>query len=293
MHTGSVPSYFIYGEPPRPLDVGFLHVETVLARHEIHHGKVAAHLHDHMGQVTFWTAGKGRYRIEDQAWDFASPAVSFIPSGVVHGFEIEDGTDALVVSAADDVLRSVASSTILALDAPIIIPAGGDSELWARLAATLREIESEYRSSYPGREKTLIALLAIALTLIARLSAGSAKADMPPADTSLAFAFRKLVDEKFREPWLVEDYVRALATTPHLLDKAARALFARTPSQLIAERQILEAKRLLLFTIRPVEDVAYELGFKDPAYFSRFFRRHCGEPPGTWRKSETGRRTTQ
>jgi len=91
-------------------------------------------------------------------------------------------------------------------------------------------------------------------------------------------------------PRPLEDYAQDLATTPHLLLKAVRAAFAKTPYQLVIERQVVEAKRLLLFTIRPVADIAYELGFRDPAYFSRFFRRHCGKPPGAWRTQETDRR---
>ncbi|MEO5805056.1 helix-turn-helix domain-containing protein, partial [Devosia sp.] len=49
-----------------------------------------------------------------------------------------------------------------------------------------------------------------------------------------------------------------------------------------------EAKRLLQFTIRPVEDIAFEIGFKDPSYFSRFFRRRCGTAPKHWRSLHGG-----
>ena len=59
MSQNSIPDFFVYGEPVRPLDVGFLHVETVLARGSIHHGQVAAHKHPQMGQITYWTGGSG------------------------------------------------------------------------------------------------------------------------------------------------------------------------------------------------------------------------------------------
>ncbi|MNL85110.1 Transcriptional activator NphR [compost metagenome] len=54
--------------------------------------------------------------------------------------------------------------------------------------------------------------------------------------------------------------------------------------ELILERRLLEAKRLLMFTIRSVEDIGREIGFDDPAYFSRFFRRRMGEAPAVWRR---------
>ena len=56
----------------------------------------------------------------------------------------------------------------------------------------------------------------------------------------------------------------------------------------IDERRLLEAKRLLLFTVRSVEHVSYEVGFRDPAYFSRFFRSRAGTPPGEWRHMQGG-----
>ena len=79
-------------------------------------------------------------------------------------------------------------------------------------------------------------------------------------------------------------YVELLATTAHLLDRAARETFGQTVKGMVLERRLLEAKRLLVFTVRPVEDIGRELGFEDPAYFSRFFRNRVGEAPAVWRR---------
>ena len=78
--------------------------------------------------------------------------------------------------------------------------------------------------------------------------------------------------------------MEAIGTTPHLLSKAVRAAYGATPKALIEQRRLVEAKRLLLFTVRSVEDVGYEVGFRDPAYFSRVFRSATGQPPGLWRQ---------
>ena len=58
--------------------------------------------------------------------------------------------------------------------------------------------------------------------------------------------------------------------------------------QAVNERRLVEAKRLLLFTIRTVEDIAYETGFNDPAYFSRFFSHAVGMAPSDWRRERGG-----
>lgn len=65
---------------------------------------------------------------------------------------------------------------------------------------------------------------------------------------------------------------------------ACRAVAGTTPGQLIADRIILEAKRALRYSDLPVSDVAYGLGFHDPAYFSRYFLRATGSTPSAFRR---------
>jgi len=278
-----VPSFFVYGEPDRPLEVGFMHVETVMARKSVHLGHVNAHKHDRMGQITFWTKGHGGYFIEETRLDFFAPAVSFVPSGVVHGFTVEPAeTDAIVVSIADGALLPMQAQTILPLDIPTMVTGSGDNPLWQRLASLMDHLADEYREGRPGMEKALAALAAVALTDIARLAQESPAA-MKAGPAALATDFRRLVDRHFRDNWPVERYMEALGTTPHLLAKACRAAFGLSVKEFITERRMLEAKRLLLFTVRSVEDIAYEVGLDDAAYFSRFFKSRMGLPPGEWR----------
>jgi AraC family transcriptional activator of pobA len=285
MSQNSIPDFFVYGEPVRPLDVGFLHVETVLARSNIHLGQVAAHKHPQMGQITYWTSGSGTYRIEDRSWDFSAPAVSFVPSTVVHGFSIEPGTDAIVVSVADDALAAIAGHSLLPLDRPVFADGLPQHAAWTRLAAVLEMIAAEYAEAQAGNDKILQALIGVTLSHIARLSPETKNATAS-SDASLALGLRRLVDTHFRDSWPVDRYVEALATTPHLLDNAAHAVLGTGVKRVVSERRLLEAKRLLLFTVRTVEDIAYEIGFDDPAYFSRFFRERVGEAPAAWRRKQ-------
>jgi AraC family transcriptional activator of pobA len=280
----NIPSFFVYGEPDRPLDVGFIHVETVMARKNVHLGQVDAHKHDRMAQITFWTKGRGRYFVEESVLDFSSPAVSFIPSGVVHGFEVEPTeTDAIVVSIADGALTPIQALTLLPLDLPVIVTDDAANPLWQRISHVMSRMSDEYREGRPGMEKMLASLAAATLTDIARLSH-----ERPSVSRSgrlaLSTELRRLVDRHFHENWAIEAYVRTLGTTPHLLAKACREAFGLSVKEFVNERRLLEAKRLLLFTVRSVEDIAYEIGLKDAAYFSRFFKSQVGRPPSEWRE---------
>lgn len=281
-----VPAFFVYGEPTRALDVGFLHVETVMERKSLHFGRVSPHKHPQMGQVTYWFSGEGRYRIEDRTWNFSAPAISFVPSNVVHGFDVDEQSDAIVVSISDDLLRAMAPQVDLALDTPVLISGQADAPGWGKIGTLLDMVAEEYRNGGGSSERMLASLLAAALSLMARLGGNVGFAAESPT-VALGLALRRSIDRHYREDWSVGRYVENLATTPHLLDKAARTVFGQSVKDMVQERRLLEAKRLLRFTIRPVEDIGREIGFEDPAYFSRFFRRHMDVSPSDWRRQNS------
>ncbi|MEK1932821.1 MAG: hypothetical protein AAAC47_24220, partial [Pararhizobium sp.] len=163
--ANTIPSFFVYGEAERPLEIRFLHVETVMARAKMHLGQVEAHKHDSMAQITFWTGGKGSYFIEDQRLDFSGNAVSFVPSGVVHGFSVDPLiSDAIVLSLADSALPSIASQTLLALDRPVTLAGHGPAMHWDRLGRMMRLSAEEYFDGMAGMDRIISSLTAAALT---------------------------------------------------------------------------------------------------------------------------------
>ncbi|RUM06124.1 helix-turn-helix domain-containing protein [Rhizobium chutanense] len=278
-----VPNFFVYGEPSRSLEVGFLHVETVMERKTAHFGHVSPHKHPMMGQITYWFEGGGSYRIEDGTWNFSAPAVSFVPSSVVHGFDVAEQSDAIVVSVSDDMLKTIAPQVALDLDVPTFLTGEPADPVWAKLGTLLDMIAEDYREQGAEGERVLCGLICVVLSLMGRIS-GRVALPSTSATVSLGLALRRLIDLHYRKDWPVGAYVDLLATTPHLLDKAAREVFGLSVKELTLERRLLEAKRLLMFTVRSVEDIGREIGFEDPAYFSRFFRKRTGEAPATWRR---------
>jgi AraC family transcriptional activator of pobA len=95
--------------------------------------------------------------------------------------------------------------------------------------------------------------------------------------------FQGLVERDFARRHRVSDYASALGLTPGHLNALCRTQLRQTASACIHGRQVLEAKRLLLYSDLTVAEVADRLGFGDPAYFSRFFRREAGSAPAAYR----------
>ncbi|MCB8836291.1 helix-turn-helix domain-containing protein [Aurantimonas sp. VKM B-3413] len=283
--SASIPEFHIYGEPARDLGVGFLHVEKVRDRNAIHRGEVGAHMHEQMGQITYWTCGSGCYRIEDGSLDFSAPAVSFVPSGVAHGFSIAPDADAIVISISNALLSSLSELTTLPLGLPHLVTGTKDPAAWLRLDQTIAAICEEQQVNGRADDRLMPLLLAAALTYLGRLSNSRQLRHLTPA-VRLASELRAAIDRHYHEALTVDDYVGRLNTTRYQLERAAKQVLGQSIKEAVLNRRLIETKRLLLFTIRSVEEIAYETGFSDPAYFSRFFTKRVGRSPAAWRRDE-------
>jgi AraC-like DNA-binding protein len=96
--------------------------------------------------------------------------------------------------------------------------------------------------------------------------------------------FRLAVEKHFRTITSVSAYAKSLHVTADHLGAVVRDQTGRTPGDIIRERLLLEAKRLLIYTSMNISEIAYALNFEDPAYFSRFFRRLVDRAPGDFRE---------
>jgi AraC family transcriptional activator of pobA len=131
------------------------------------------------------------------------------------------------------------------------------------------------------------ALLSKALVHLARAGNGGAD-ELPPAsdrDSSRIEHLVELVDAHFREHRPVGFFAERLGLSPTHLNRLARRHLGESVQALIDRRLAGEARRALVFTIEPAKAIAFGLGFSDPAYFNRFFRKRTGMTPGRFRAS--------
>lgn len=280
-----IPNFHVYGEPDRALDIGFVHVETVSTRGVINQGRARPHKHERMGQITFWTSGGGRYFYEEEILHFSAPAMAFVPSLVVHGFEVDPGSDAIVISLANDALASMAAFGRFDVQTPAMAIDTTADPVWPRLHQIMEIALATYRTGGPAAQGVIGALAAAMLTEFESLRRADGSA--ASGDNSLASALRRQVDLHFRKEWPVERYAALLDVSPWTLAQACKRAFGLPVKELVSNRRLLEAKRLLAFTVRPVQDIAAEIGMEDPAYFSRFFQARMGEPPSRWRRQQS------
>jgi AraC family transcriptional regulator, transcriptional activator of pobA len=106
----------------------------------------------------------------------------------------------------------------------------------------------------------------------------------PDQDLDFFRDFSRLVEIHFRDKHSVADYAELLAMAPKTLSNKFHKLNLTQPNEIIKDRIILEAKRLLTYSSMSVKEIAYDLGYEDPAYFNRLFASRAGDTPVTFRK---------
>lgn len=95
--------------------------------------------------------------------------------------------------------------------------------------------------------------------------------------------FRKQVENQFTELRTTKDYAYILNITPNYLNALCQEFFLKSVSEIIRERTILEAKRLLMHSGLSVSEIAYKIGFTDNSYFGRYFKNDTGMTPKNFR----------
>ena len=141
-------------------------------------------------------------------------------------------------------------------------------------------IANEFASRRPGREAMIHAALHMLLVTAGRLRPVTTGALYP----ALAQGFFELVERHFREMPRTSQYARMLGVTPGHLNDVVKGAIGQTPSRVLHERILLEARRLLCETDAPIADIAARLAFTDSAYFTRCFHRATGLPPTAFRR---------
>lgn len=291
--TASVPTYRLYRERSGESDDFWIHGETIPARTRLHDWEIALHRHEALFQIFLVTCGSGELLGAGGPRPFTAPCALFIPAAAAHGFRFTRDVDGLVVTARADRLEPIGGSSrpigAFLRSVGIIRLPPGDADA-RRLGDALHGIIEELDASRPGRTLALEALAADAVIRLARLGLATHRdqaLDRDPGHDRFE-RLETLIAAHFREQPAAEFFAERLGVTAKHLNRIARRHAGTTVGGLIARRLLDAARRDLAFTPSSVQAIAYALGFSDPAYFNRFFRKHTGMTPGAFRAEQRG-----
>jgi AraC family transcriptional activator of pobA len=284
----TAPLFGLYGDPIQALEPGFVHIEDVAVRSRALDWRIASHRHANLLQVLSIFDGSAKVQFDDHFRTLDSGSVIVIPPGVVHAFRFQPVTKGAVLTIADEMLREDGElAHIEALQqAPQVIAFEPSESQLDLLRHYLEAIANELKNPATGRHLMLGSLIRIVLTLLVRrLEETRLTVAAGIEDSKILTGFRRLVELHYASQWPVSRYAAALNTSISSLNRRCRRYVGLTAKSIIQNRVLMEAKRRLIYTREPVESVAFSLGFNDPAYFSRFFRKWERVPPGQYRRS--------
>ncbi|KMO40169.1 AraC family transcriptional regulator [Methylobacterium variabile] len=279
----AVPHFFLYGEAPRDADDRFLHLEALDDRSRPNRWTIRPHVHSGLHQLLLIAEGGGEMRAEAERHAFTAPCLLAVPAGTAHGFRFADGTAGTVLTLSARYLRDLcgrepALAALFSGPAALPLPEPGPVE------EAVAELAREIAWAAPGRRGAIEAHLMLLLVASLRRLAATREPASPPGPQALLTArFRELVEAHHRRERPLGAYADDLGVTEARLRSACRAVAGTSPGQIIRERRLLEAKRSLLYSDLGIAEIAYSLGFSDPAYFSRFFAKGTGECPRAFR----------
>jgi len=155
-----------------------------------------------------------------------------------------------------------------------------DDRATASFSRLLDVLVEEFRiedMTQPEMLRLLLKRFIIKCTRIARQQLVAAA--IQTSDVELLRQFSALVEQHFKQHRRVSDYAAMMHKSPKTLANVFRNAGSRSPREIILERVVLEAKRLLRYTDRSVNRISRDLGFDDPAHFSRLVKQRTGHAP--------------
>lgn len=248
-----------------------------------------AHRHSFYHLVLF-TKGEGTHTIDFQQFDVQPFQIYFMVPGQVHSWHFEGAVDGYLVHFNESFISSFVQPghylerfsffNGIAGDGVRQVPVKEQPETVRLMEALLKEKETGSTQS-PDMIKLLLLQLFIH---VERATNSGRLATAPPQKTLLLRNFQQLIDQHYRELRLPKEYAALLFVTPNHLNALCRELLGKTAGELIRERLILEAKRLLTNAAMNITGIAYELKFEDNSYFNRVFKKETGVTPDAFRK---------
>lgn len=252
----------------------------------------APHRHDYH-ELLWIRSGEGVHRVDGEEEPVRPGAVTVIGRGRVHQFVTASGLEGAILRFRDEVVaggaQRVAAGWLLsgqgarAIDVP-----PGDAP---RLDAVLGALHHELRRPPDTYTADVAAnLIAAVLLWLGRWYDGAhgERHEQADVDVALHRRFIRLLEDDFAVHHDAGHYADALAVPRAALARVLVEQTGRTTKDLILDRVMVEARRLLRFTDLTVGEIAFRVGFADQLYFSRAFKREVGVPPVAYRAATRG-----
>jgi AraC family transcriptional regulator, transcriptional activator of pobA len=280
----NIPVFKLYGERGEWRTPDLLHCESIPERSSLHDWEIRRHRHADLTQLLYVQKGTALLEIEGEQTRIDRPSIQVVPPMCVHGFQFSPDVDGFVITIAAPLigwLQEQGDDKRSILLRPSCHAVGTDRSWLDTLCTTLNQ---EYANPAPSRDLLLRSLVgALVVWIVRRDEELHVAAERPDRGQSYLSAFSKLIEKHYREHLPMSRYASLLGVTPVYLNTLCQRLTNQSALSIVHQRLLLEAKRNLVYTTLNVSQIADLLGFSEPTYFNRFFKRLTGKTPNRFR----------
>ncbi|KJS10794.1 MAG: hypothetical protein VR78_13725 [Hoeflea sp. BRH_c9] len=220
----------------------------------------------------------------EEAQTFEGPRLVWVPAGAPRELAAEAGGRGMILLASQQTLVRALPASLLADQMRLVLGQGLSLALAQNepIVRLVDGVADEKQSSGPGSREALEHYLGLILLHLWRLL-GADLVSRRRSPQGLAERFLMLAGLHKHQHWTIEDYAGTLGVRRDRLGLAVRRATGMSPQAYLHREIMRDACELLASTGLPVSQIAFRLGFADPAYFNRFFTRQSGQSPGRYR----------
>ena len=250
------------------------------------------HRHDYY-TVLLIEKGKGFHKIDFNTYELANHQIYFVAPGQVHQLIEEEKTEGFSMVFSNQFLleNSISLTFIDNLNlfqnygqSPPLTP---EENHFKKIKKFAEEIFKLYTSDATMKLLSIGAFLKLFLIECNTVCAlNPIEFEIESASNKIIRSFRKAVDDHYKKEHAITFYAEALSVTSDHLNRTVKSKMGKTAKEYVQARIITEAKRLLYFTDLTNKEIAYELGFEEPANFSAFFKKNTQIAPSSFKKQQ-------
>lgn len=283
-----LPTYSIYGEHGRTMDVDWLHCESIAERSRMEDWEIRPHRHELLFQLFWIERGEVTASLDGVELHLEGPGVLLVPAGVMHGFRFEPQLRGHVVTVLSQHLANVLAEEP-ALEKRLLQPRvqALEAEQARAVGAVMQALRDEFGHGGDWRSLGVDSALIRLLVTLGRYLPAPDDAFGGQSTRGLQHVqrLRALIEARFRQQPSIAALAAEIGITTTQLNRVCRAALGCTPVAVLHGRLTLEAQRELAYTLMSIKQIADQLGFADAAYFTRFFQRMTGVAPTAWRSA--------
>lgn len=250
------------------------------------HFNHATKAHRHSFYQVLWFKTAGRHHVDYEVIEHPENTIFFIKKHQIHYFCPESKNEGYLFHFNDSFINKYDSDTETKLNYTLFTEIGNayinpsDKQLVSFQQLT-KQLFQEIENKDYNYVQQLYYLFQAILTLIDRIKQQQYKIQPNTlgVDYEIAIRFKQLIDTHINEFLSIDNYSDLLGVSSKKLTNITKKYLHNTPAVVIHNRKILEAKRLLSNKTLSIKEVAYDLGFDQATYFTKYFKKHTGLTP--------------